>query len=148
MLPSRISASVNRPVAIWIFSITINIFFFVCEKDKRVTRSCGISTSSMHNGGCHVRPQTHPQVWQLHICSGLCQKGGADSLFMWVKAGQVSFPPRLTGCTLDVYQHLSDNEKADVGLTKASLYKAFAIDPCTASPVGWGCRIHCFSAEW
>ena len=38
---------------------------------------------------------------------------------------------RLTGA-LDVYQQLSDNEKANVGLTKAALYKVFVMDPCTA----------------
>ena len=32
---------------------------------------------------------------------------------------------------LDVYQQLSDNEKADVGLTKAALYKAIVMNPCT-----------------
>ena len=37
-------------------------------------------------------------------------------------------PLRLTGGTLDVYQQLSNNEKADAGLTKAALYKAFVID--------------------
>ena len=38
----------------------------------------------------------------------------------------------LTGATLDVYQQISNNEKAVVGLTKAALYKAFVMDPCTA----------------
>ena len=37
----------------------------------------------------------------------------------------------ITGGTLDVYQQLSDNEKADAELTKGALYKAFAMDPCT-----------------
>ena len=36
------------------------------------------------------------------------------------------------GGTLDIHQQLSNNEKADVGLTKAALYKAFVMDPCTA----------------
>ena len=36
------------------------------------------------------------------------------------------------GGALDVYQQLSNNEKADVGLTKAALYETFAMDPCTA----------------
>ena len=36
------------------------------------------------------------------------------------------------GGALDVYQQLSNNEKANVGLTKAALYKAFVMDPCTA----------------
>ena len=36
------------------------------------------------------------------------------------------------GGALGVYKLLSDNEKADVGLTKTALYKAFAMDPGTA----------------
>ena len=36
-------------------------------------------------------------------------------------------PLRLMGSTLDVYQQLNDNEKADVRLTKSALYKAFVI---------------------
>ena len=35
------------------------------------------------------------------------------------------------GSTLDIYQQLSNNGKAKVGLTKAALYKAFVMDPCT-----------------
>ncbi len=35
------------------------------------------------------------------------------------------------GGSLDVYQQLSNN-KANVGLTKVALYKAFAMDPYTA----------------
>ena len=39
---------------------------------------------------------------------------------------------QLTGDTLDIYQQLSNNEKSDVGVTKAVLYKAFVMNPCTA----------------
>ena len=50
------------------------------------------------------------------------REGGADLSLVWGQAGGA----------LDVYQQLSNNKKADVGLTKAALYKAFSIDPCRA----------------
>jgi len=49
-----------------------------------------------------------------------------------VKQVDLVIPLRLTGGALDVYQQLKDDEKADVVLIKAALYKAFAMDPCTA----------------
>ena len=51
---------------------------------------------------------------------------------MGVKQVKLVIPLQLTGGTLDVYQKLSNNEKADIGLAKAALYKAFAMEPCTA----------------
>lgn len=49
-----------------------------------------------------------------------------------VKQIELVIPLRLTGGALDVYQQLSDEDKVDVSLTKAALYRAFAMDPCTA----------------
>ena len=44
---------------------------------------------------------------------------------------ELIIPLQLMEDTLDIYQQLSNHEKADVGLTKAALYKAFVMDPCT-----------------
>lgn len=49
-----------------------------------------------------------------------------------VKQVELVIPLRLAGGALDVYQQLSENEKSNVEQTKAALYKAFAMDPCTA----------------
>lgn len=49
-----------------------------------------------------------------------------------VKKIQLVIPLRLRGGALDVYQQLSLAEKADFKRTKAALYRAFAMDPCTA----------------
>ena len=38
-------------------------------------------------------------------------------------------PLQQTGGALNIYQQLSNNKKANVGLTKAALYKAFTMDP-------------------
>ena len=46
-----------------------------------------------------------------------------------VKQVELVIPVQLTGGALDIYQQSkSDTEKANVGLTKAALYKAFAMD--------------------
>ena len=45
---------------------------------------------------------------------------------------QLVIPLRLGGGALNVYQQLSDAEKKNYTLIKNALYKAFAMDPCTA----------------
>ena len=67
---------------------------------------------------------------------------GSTSMVDWVESVELTCPLygvkqvelviiclRLTGGALDVYQRLSDNEKADVGLTKAALYKGLCDGP-------------------
>ena len=57
------------------------------------------------------------------------------SVVDWVERVELTFELvillQLIESALDIYQQLSNNEKADVGLTQAALYKAFVMDPCT-----------------
>ena len=83
----------------------------------------------MHNGGS--------QVWSKLFL----EFDGSTSVVDWIERVELTcclcrvklvIPLWLMGGALEVYQQLSDNEKADIGLTKVSLYKAFMMDPCTA----------------
>lgn len=49
-----------------------------------------------------------------------------------VKKIHTVIPLRLSGGALSVYQQLSPAEKANLNAVKGALYKAFAMDPCTA----------------
>ena len=61
---------------------------------------------------------------------------GSTSVVDWIKTVELTCRvcgvKRRTGGALDVYLQLGDNEKADVRPTNALLFKAFAMDPCTA----------------
>ena len=120
--PSRISTSVNRPAAICIFSIAINVVFWgfcyvfsFCEKDKSYRRSWNIKMADPEFNG-----STSVVDWieRVELTCRLC-------------GVELVIPLRLMGGVLGVYQQLSDNEKADVGLTKVALYKSFVTNPCS-----------------